>query len=173
MRGFQALFLAQRDVAYTSFDLERYAMERGDLTAMQYPSDSADYFTCFHVLEHVPNEAKALSEIRRVLKPGGTAIFQVPIDATVEHTYEYEKPDPREVGHVRRYARDFAARLRRHGFDVEAVSATDCCDDDDIRRYGLSRDPIYLATKPVSAIDCPVAAADSCSEVAELTARRV
>jgi SAM-dependent methyltransferase len=148
MRRFQALCLAQRTMDYTSFDIERYAMERGDITAMRYADDSADYFTCFHVLEHIPAEAKALAEIRRVLRPGGVAILQVPVDGSVGTTYEYGKPDPREVGHVRRYGRDFDKRIAAHGFDVTSVSVRDWLPPETIRRFGMSRDPVFLARKP-------------------------
>jgi SAM-dependent methyltransferase len=149
MRRFQALCLAQGTMDYTSFDLERYAMERGDITEMRFAENSADYFTCFHVLEHIPAEAKALAEIRRVLKPGGIAILQVPVDRSVGTTYEYDKPDPREVGHVRRYGRDFGQRIASHGFDVTQVSVRDWIPHETIRRFGLSIDPVFLARKPM------------------------
>jgi SAM-dependent methyltransferase len=148
MRRLQALCLAQPGNNYTSFDLMRFAMERGDLTAMRFEDHSVDYFTCFHVLEHVPEEGKALAEIRRVLKPGGTAVVQVPVDWSVENTYNYDGPNERETGHVRRYGKDFGPRLEAHGFKVTSVSASDCCTPGEIRRFGMSREPIFFATKP-------------------------
>jgi SAM-dependent methyltransferase len=148
-RGFQALCLAN-GVDYTSFDLERYAMEKGDLTQMRYPTGVADYFVCFHVLEHVPQETLALREIRRVLKPGGCAVLQVPVRWDVERSYEYESPDPREVGHVRCYGRDFGPRIAAHGFDVTPVRAEECLPADERRRLALSDEPIFLARKPVA-----------------------
>ena len=89
MRGFEALVRRQPGVDYTSFDLARHTMERGDITAMRYDTDSVDFFVCFHVLEHVADEAAALSEIHRVLRPGGTAVLQVPVDWDLAETYEY------------------------------------------------------------------------------------
>jgi SAM-dependent methyltransferase len=151
MRGFESLCLAQDDLNYTSFDIERHAMERGDITKLHYPDDSADYFICFHVLEHIPHEAKALAEMRRVLKPGGCAVLQVPIDWSIGNTREYDSPDPREVGHVRRYGRDFGERIARHGFNVRAVSVGDCVGDSEVRTFGLSSEPVFLARKPVVA----------------------
>ncbi len=148
MRGFEALVRQQPGVHYTSFDLARHAMERGDITAMRFEGDSVDYFVCFHVLEHIAEEGKALAEIHRVLRPGGTAVVQVPVDWQVAETYEYDAPDPREVGHVRRYGRDLAARLERHGFDVDAVTITDLVDPTTVQQFGLSDEPIFLARKP-------------------------
>ena len=149
MRGFEALVRRQPGVDYTSFDLARHAMERGDITAMRYDTDSVDFFVCFHVLEHVADEAAALSEIRRVLRPGGTAVLQVPVDWDLAETYDYATPDPREVGHVRRYGRDLRSRLADHGFDVDLVSVPDLVDQETTERFGLSAEPIFLARHPV------------------------
>jgi GT2 family glycosyltransferase/SAM-dependent methyltransferase len=150
MRGFEALVRRQPGVDYTSFDLARHAMERGDITAMRYDTDSVDFFVCFHVLEHVADEAAALSEIHRVLRPGGTAVLQVPVDWELAETYEYPTPDPREVGHVRRYGRDLRSRLADQGFDVDLVSVPDLVDQETTERFGLSAEPIFLARNPVA-----------------------
>jgi N-acetylglucosaminyl-diphospho-decaprenol L-rhamnosyltransferase len=149
MRNFESLLRAQPAVDYTSFDIERYAMERGDITAMSYPTASADYFICFHVLEHIPDADAALAEIFRVLHPGGTAIFQVPIDWQAPHTVEYSAPDPRDVGHVRQYGRDFPNCLEQAGLQVTSVSATDVLPYDILVQYGLSPEPIFFGTKPI------------------------
>jgi SAM-dependent methyltransferase len=116
---------AQPDVDYTSFDLAPFAMEQHDITAMRYPTDSIDYFICFHVLEHLPHDAPAVAEIHRVLRPGGTAVLQVPIDWEAEKTREYPAPDPRECGHVRRYGRDFAEKLAAPDPVIAVVAAKD------------------------------------------------
>jgi len=148
VRNFQKYCLLQKKNGnYISFDIERPAMEKGDLTRMRYQDSIADYFLCFHVLEHIQDEAKALSEIRRVLKPGGLAILQVPIDWDVAKTYEYSAANPRDVGHVRRYGRDFAQRLSAQGFEVTTVSVTDCTTEDQICRFGLSKEPVFLAKR--------------------------
>lgn len=148
MRGFEALMQVQPALDYTSFDLERHAMERGDITAMHYPSDSVDYFICFHVLEHIPDAAAALGEIRRVLTPGGAAILQVPVDWDAPLTREYDAPDPRDVGHVRQYGRDFPDHLRAAGLEVTSVSVEDVLPAEVLSRFGLSTEPIFVARKP-------------------------
>ena len=145
--GFEALMRAQPDVDYTSFDLAPFAMEQHDITAMRYASDSVDYFLCFHVLEHLPQDAPAIAEIHRVLRPGGTAVLQVPLDWDAEQTREYPAPDPRECGHVRRYGRDFADKIAQPGLSVRHISVSEVFDADTVSRYGLSREPIFFATK--------------------------
>jgi len=148
MRGLEKVFKAIPGMDYTSFDLMRHAMEKGDITQMRFDSNSADYFLCFHVLEHIPEEKKALAEIRRVLKPGGNVVLQVPLDESLAESYEYDAPDPREVDHVRRYGRDFGERIGRHGFEVTSVSVADFLDEEAISYHGLCRDAVYFARKP-------------------------
>jgi GT2 family glycosyltransferase/SAM-dependent methyltransferase len=149
MRGFEEVMRAQPGIDYVSFDLERRAMERGDITAMRYSDNSVGYFMCFHVLEHLPDEPAALAEILRVLRPGGTAIFQVPIDWDAASTREYDAPDPRDVGHVRRHGRDFGDRLVSAGFKVTAVSSLDIVSPETARYFGLSAQPIFFGRKPI------------------------
>jgi SAM-dependent methyltransferase len=146
MRGFESLLRSQQDLNYTSFDLARHAMERGDITDMRFPTDSVDYFICFHVLEHIPDERLALAEIRRVLKPSGIAVMQVPVDWDVPTTREYPAPDPRDVGHVRRHGADFPERIASAGFDVIGRSVVDFFDPAVVARFGMSPEPVFFAS---------------------------
>jgi len=147
-RNFQKYCLKQKNNKnYISFDIEHYAMEKGDIMQMGYQDGIVDYFLCFHVLEHVENDLQALSEIRRVLKPGGLAILQVPIDWQLAATYEYPAPNARDACHVRRYGRDFAQRISLCGFEVSEVSVGKCTTESEIRRFGLSREPVFFAKK--------------------------
>jgi SAM-dependent methyltransferase len=134
---------------YINFDLEKFGMEKGDLTAMRYADNACDYFLCFHVLEHVPADDAAVREIFRVTRPNGVAILQVPIDYSLSETIEYGAPNPRETGHVRRYSeKGFAEKLTRHGFQVSKASVAELFTAQEINRLGLSPEPVYLATKP-------------------------
>ena len=65
----------------------------------------------------------------------------------IEKTHEYSCPDPRNTGHVRRYGKDFAQRISLSGFEVSAVSVSEFLSEDEIERFGLSREPVFLATK--------------------------
>jgi SAM-dependent methyltransferase len=146
LRSLETIFLNSTGVDYTSFDIERHAMERGDITAMRYADNSVDWFICFHVLEHIPAEGAALAEIYRVLRAGGSALFQVPVDWDAASTRDYPAPDPRDVGHVRRHGRDFGERLARHGFAVDQVEPGHDVSEGMVAQAGLSTEPIFLAT---------------------------
>ncbi len=99
-----------------------------DLVALDLPDECFDAILCSHVLEHVPEDRAAMSELRRVLTPDGWCIVMVPIDLARDATYEDPSiTDPAERerhfwqhDHVRVYARDIEDRLREAGFGVEA-----------------------------------------------------
>lgn len=104
------------------------AMLRMDVTAIETSDAFFDVIYCSHVLEHVRDDRKALSEFYRVLKPGGWAVLLVPIIAA----RTWEDPsivDPLErlrayghVDHVRAYGPDFAERVRNAGFSVTVAA---------------------------------------------------
>lgn len=115
---------ARIDYVCTDLDAQRYrhikGLQTADLTALPFEANSFDILICSHVLEHVPDDAAAFREIRRVLKPGGQALLLAPFAMDGQPTEE----DPslhdadeqlRRFGqwdHVRIYSRDdFLARM--------------------------------------------------------------
>jgi SAM-dependent methyltransferase len=102
-----------------------------DLQRVPFPDASFDWVICNHVLEHVPDDRKAMREIRRILTPGGTAILQVPLAMRLQETREDpsltdEAERIRRFGqrdHVRLYGRDYYDRLREAGFTLELWDA--------------------------------------------------
>ncbi len=107
-----------------------------------------DLVICNHVLEHVENDIVAMQEIRRVLKPRGIAILQVPYALKLEETYEdpsKDTPSSRfeaygQSDHLRLYGMDYPKRLEHAGFHVEKINspALYC------RKYGLNKDEILF-----------------------------
>lgn len=119
-------------------------VEALDVTDIGYPSATFDVIYCSHVLEHVPEDRRALGELRRVLKPGGFAILNVPITAaaTIE---DLSVTDPEERlrrygqrDHVRRYGPDYTDRLAQAGFVVRRVLPGDLLDPAEVRQLGLA-----------------------------------
>jgi ubiquinone/menaquinone biosynthesis C-methylase UbiE len=128
-------------------------MVKMDITDIQYPDNSFDVVYCSHVLEHVPDDRKAMRELARVLKPTGWAILAVPIfnektfeDPTITSPEERERVF-RQSDHVRIYGRDFVDRLRESGFDVTVDRFASGFSDEMVRKHGLSREDIYLCRK--------------------------
>jgi SAM-dependent methyltransferase len=140
-------------VDYLSADLDQPAMENWDLTDVPHPDGSFDAIICSHVLEHVPDDRAAMRELRRILRPGGWAIVQVPIDYERAETLEdpaIQTPEERERAywqddHMRLYANDFPDRLRSEGLDVTVDSYLRTLAREEIDRFGLiSLEDIYV-----------------------------
>lgn len=150
IRRSRSLFAFARP-RYVSLDLRSpLAQVRGDLCRACFPDAAFDFVSCAHVLEHIPDEPRALGEIARVLRPGGFALLQVPWDPTLEETREYGAPREEEEGHVRRYGRDVTLRYARVGLEPRFSEAAMALDDATVRRYGLERDVLMLVRKPTA-----------------------
>jgi len=153
-----ALFRKIDGLDYLSADLSNpRAMVQMDITRIQYPDDFFHVVYCSHVLEHIPDDRKALSELYRVLSPGGWAVLQVPI--TVGKTYEnpaITQPDERrrhfgQWDHVRRCGPDYAERMRLAGFSVQVLRSTDVVAEADCVRMGFGPGRfIFFCRKPVA-----------------------
>lgn len=88
-----------------------------DLQVLPFDDASYDFVFASHVLEHIPDDNKAIEEIRRVLKPNGIAILPVPL--ICEKTIEYPEPNPNEAYHVRAPGMDYFERYERYFSKVE------------------------------------------------------
>jgi len=143
---------------YLTGDLESpIADYHFDLHEIPFDSGSFDLILCNHVLEHVRDDRRVMSEIRRVLKPGGLAILQVPVSHDLSETFEdpsITSPREREKhfgqkDHVRKYGADYPDRLRQAGFEVDPWPVAVRFTPDDISRYRLDAGEIlYLASNP-------------------------
>lgn len=145
------------NIAYLSADYDSAtAMEQMDITSIRYPDESFDVIICNHVLEHVSDDLRAMSEIRRVLRPGGWAMLQVPIDHDREETFEDPTiTDPKErrrifgqYDHARVFGRDYERRLASQGFEVTANEFVKELPAQTVNELQLDLDEtIYIATK--------------------------
>jgi len=145
---------------YVSADLSPFSLaeRRVDITDIPFGDATVDFGLCNHVLEHVTDDRRAMTELVRVLKPTGVAIMQHPVDRGRERTFEdVTVTSPRERDrvygqrdHVRIYGRDFTDRLTAAGFEVEVKDFFRDLDRSEIARYGLADEPIYLCRRPMS-----------------------
>jgi hypothetical protein len=110
------------------------------------------------VLEHVTDDATALREFARVLRPGRSAVLMHPVHDDLATTFEDSAiTSPRErlrafgaTDHLRVYGRDFPNRVRAAGFDVLREDYVNALDAESVLRYGLGSESgmVYVATKP-------------------------
>jgi SAM-dependent methyltransferase len=123
------------------------AMVKMDITDIHYPDESFDIIICNHVLEHVPDDRKAMLELYRVIKKNGWAVLNVPMknmDKTYEDFSITSKEDREKAfgqwDHVRMYGRDYIDRLKLAGFNVSVIKREDIASTNEINRMNLDSD---------------------------------
>ena len=150
-QAFYRKFKKLKQLEYTTTDLNSpLADVKADICALPFKDNSFDIILCNHVLEHIPNDRKAISELYRVLKPSGWGIFQIPQDLKREVTYEDDSiTDKKErakifgqYDHVRIYGRDYFDRLKEVGFKVNEVDYTSGMSVSEIDKYRLAKGEI-------------------------------
>ena len=141
---------------YTTTDLHSpLADVKADICALPFEDNSYDLILCNHVLEHIPNDLKAMKELYRVLKPRGTAILQVPLEEDRENTFEDDSiTDQQErtrifgqYDHVRIYGQDYYKRLQEVGFEAIPMDFIKEVTEDDIQHFALPSERIPVVTK--------------------------
>jgi len=143
---------------YITADIESpLAKVKMDIHQIPFEDNTFDVIFCNHVLEHVDDDIQALSEMHRVMKPGGWAILQVPFFYPLpDTTYEDKNitdPSEREKAfgqddHVRMYGKDYAARLASVGFRVVEERMIDELSADEKLRFALpENEVIYRVEK--------------------------
>ena len=150
-QAFYKRFRNMKNLDYVTTDLNSPLAEvEADICHLPFYDDEFDMILCNHVLEHIPDDTKAMHELYRVLKPGGMGIFQIPQDLSRETTFEDDTiTDKKErakifgqYDHVRIYGRDYFDKLRSIGFKVEEVDYTSTLSEKDITKYCLAKGEI-------------------------------
>lgn len=155
-QAFYKRFKKLGNIEYTTTDLNSpLADVKADICNLPFPDNAFDVILCNHVLEHIPNDTKAMQELYRVMKPGGWGIFQIPQDLKRETTFEDDSiTDKKErarifgqYDHVRIYGRDYFDKLRSIGFTVEEVDYTQILPPDAVQKYRLAQGEIIPLVK--------------------------
>lgn len=145
---------------YITADIESpLAKVKMDIHEIPFEENRFDVVLCNHVLEHVRDDIQAMREIRRVLKPGGFAILQVPFfnpipDITLE---DNTITDPREReklfgqdDHVRKYGKDYTARIQRSGLKAVEENYVNDLPEETRKKFGLVKGEIIYRADKVS-----------------------
>ena len=149
--AFLKKFKKLKNISYDTIDLDSPLADiKADICDLPIKNDSYDFILCNHVLEHIVDDEKAMKELYRVLKKGGTGIFQVPLNMSNKQTYEdFTITDPKErnkafgqYDHVRVYGMDFFERLKNVGFKVEKCEYTSKLSEEKKTKYCLPKKEI-------------------------------
>ena len=155
-QAFYKKFRKMKNLDYTTTDLNSpIADVKADICDLPFQNNEFDFIICNHVLEHIPDDTKAMQEIFRVLAPGGTAILQVPYKADLDNTFEDNSiTDPKErakifgqYDHVRVYGMDYFTKLENIGFKVEAVDFTKNLSSEEVQKYRLPKGELIPVCK--------------------------
>jgi len=150
-QAFYKRFRAMENLDYTTTDLNSpLADVKADICNLPFEDNTFDFILCNHVLEHIPDDTKAMQELYRVMKVGGMGIFQIPQDLSREKTFEdntiTDKKERAKIfgqyDHVRIYGRDYFDKLRSVGFKVEEVDYTATLSEAEIDKYRLAKGEI-------------------------------
>jgi predicted SAM-dependent methyltransferase len=148
---FYKRFKKQTNIEYTTTDLlSPLADVKADICNLPFKDNEYDVIFCNHVLEHIPDDTKAMQELYRVLKPGGMAILQIPQDLSREKTFSDDtivdqKKRAKIFGqydHVRVYGRDYFDKLRSIGFKVLEEDYTNKLSAENVEKYCLAKGEI-------------------------------
>ncbi len=147
-QAFYKRFRKLKNLDYTTTDLNSpLADVKADICKLPFEDNSFDIIFCNHVLEHIPDDTKAMQELYRILRPGGWGIFQIPQDLKRNITFEDDSiTDKKErtkifgqYDHVRIYGRDYFDKLRSIGFKVEEVDYTSLLTTEEVEKYRLAQ----------------------------------
>ena len=150
-QAFYKLFRNQKNLDYTTTDLfSPLADVKADICDLPFEDNQYDVILCNHVLEHIPDDTKAMQELYRVLKPGGMAILQIPQDLSrattfADNTITDQKERAKIFGqydHVRIYGRDYFNKLRSIGFKVIEEDYTNKIAPELVEKYCLAKGEI-------------------------------
>lgn len=139
--------LEPRKYVEADFCPNRESIKKIDATDIPYNNDLFDLVICNHVLEHIPEYFKAMSEIHRVLKPNGMAILQTPYSKVLSKNFEdknIDTDDKRlffygEKDHYRIFSeQQFLDDLKKVGFILDLINSRDFFDDQTSSYFGFS-----------------------------------
>jgi predicted SAM-dependent methyltransferase len=148
---FYKRFKKQTNIEYTTTDLlSPLADVKADICNLPFEDNTYDVIFCNHVLEHIPDDTKAMQELYRVLKLGGMGIFQIPQDLSRTTTFSDDTiVDQKErakifgqYDHVRVYGRDYFDKLRSIGFNAVEEDYTNKIAPELVEEYCLAKGEI-------------------------------
>ncbi|KAB1067406.1 methyltransferase domain-containing protein [Tamlana haliotis] len=150
-QAFYKRFRTMKNLDYVTTDLNSpLADVKADICSLPFKDGEFDLILCNHVLEHIPDDTKAMQELYRVMKKGGMGIFQIPQELDRAVTFEdnsiTDKKERAKIfgqyDHVRVYGRDYFDKLRSIGFTVEEVDYTAKLSEETIEKYCLAKGEI-------------------------------
>jgi len=150
-------FEKQHGEKYITADLESpLAKVKMDIHAIPFEANTFEVVLCNHVLEHVQDDIKAMSEIYRVLKPGGFAILMVPLypplpdETFADHSPMSSREREQKFGqadHVRKFGKDYTKRIKQAGLEPAEETFASSLGEEKRKRYGILDEIVFAGSK--------------------------
>jgi SAM-dependent methyltransferase len=147
-RGLSRLITAAMPIQYVKCDLHPVdiGVQQADIEAIPFAGEVFDLVIANHVLEHVDDDLRAVREICRVLRPGGTAILQTPYSAMLQRTWSdagIKGDEPRrqaygQEDHARLFGLDIFERFSVSGFLPCIATHSELLPGHDADRFGVN-----------------------------------
>jgi SAM-dependent methyltransferase len=118
-----------------------------DLRCAPLLDGSVDWVFCSHVLEHIAELEMCVDELYRVIRAGGTAWLQVPIEPGLAHSRRIPIHRHRAHAHAWQFAPDFGNLLERSGWQITEVIARDAVLAAERTRFGIDPDERYWVAR--------------------------
>lgn len=155
LKRFEKMFKNIPNLDYITTDLDRPdVMVKMDITDIQYPDNSFDIIICSHVLEHIPDDHKAMCELRRIVKRSGWVLIsttfkedQKTIEAAIDMSPEDRERLLGNFDHVRLYGSDLKDRLVKAGFQIQHFCCSDIATIEEADRYRIKGQHLFICTK--------------------------
>lgn len=136
---------------YDRLDIRKYDFINlvQDLTNTTINDEVYDLIILWHVLEHIPEDRKAIREMKRILKASGRILMSAPIyppnNPTTFEDSSINRSDFLKIhghhDHCRSCGLDYFKRFEEAGFDTETLSVRDL-DNEIIDKFGLSKNHV-------------------------------
>lgn len=144
------LFLFSTDYAPSALQQVGHPRFVADIHRLPIKNGSFDGIVCLHVLEHVKDDRKAISELGRILSAEGELLLMVPFMMDQKETIEYGAPRPDIFDHIRGYSPlDFKDRLTM--FDFKEIKPENLLSTEEIKKYKIPDSQVlYLCKKRIT-----------------------
>jgi len=156
--GLGRVLKKQKNISYLSADFNSpRAMKKVDMMKTPFKDNTFDAVLSIDVLDDIPDDHKAITELYRILKPGGWSIHLAPLDKNRELTYEdptITSPEERNkhfnaYANWRIYGKDYPLRFTDKGFTHHVFKTKEFCSTKEIEKMKIDPEfEIYLFKKP-------------------------
>lgn len=154
---FHKRFDKMKNIEYFSADINSTRAKLNiDIRKIPFKNEIFDVVLSCYVLEVIDDDIMAMKELYRILKPDGWSIHNVPIDNSLNKSFENSEIKSYEDkikyfgrwDHTRIYGLDYVERLKSVGFDVTVIKVSEFVEENAIKKYHLNKDEqMFLCKK--------------------------